>query len=120
MTAFRNILTLQFLCALPPSTRPAWAQRMVDLLSPNGRLVCLEFPTYKAPKTGGPPFGLQELVYTTHLGKPGDMVAYDDDGFVVPGQPPSGKGLVRLERFQPERTHPVGEGSDWISVWGHK
>lgn len=100
--------------------RPAWAKRMVELLSPTGRLVCLEFPTYKAPNTGGPPFGLQELVYLTHLGNPGSEVAYDDEGYVVPGQPIVGDGLVRLERFQPERTHPIGEGTDWISVWGHK
>lgn len=38
--------------------RPAWALRYTQLLAKDGRLVCLEFPTYKAPSTGGPPFGL--------------------------------------------------------------
>ena len=80
-----------------PSMRPAWAQRMAELLQEEtGQLICLEFPLYKALETGGPPFGLTSFVYDELLG---------------------GVGLKKVRRFKPERTHKAGEGSDMISIW---
>ena len=38
---FDIIYDYTFLCALPPSLRPQWAARMTELLSPNGRLICM-------------------------------------------------------------------------------
>lgn len=64
----------------------------------HGLLVCVEFPLYKALDTGGPPWGLTSKVYEELLG----------DAFE--------KVLHRM----PERTHAVGQGTDWISVWRRK
>jgi len=116
---FDIIYDYTFLCALPPSTRPSWAAQMVRLLSPNGRLICLEFPSYKDPKTGGPPFGVREAVYVEHLKRPGQDVEYDDDGFVVSSDKVGPNSLIRIERYMPERTHAIGKGTDWISIWTH-
>lgn len=54
---FDLIYDYTFLCALPPALRPKWATRMSTLLSPTGRLICMEYPLGKDPKTGGPPHG---------------------------------------------------------------
>lgn len=29
-------------------------------------------------------------------------------------------GLKRVAHWQPERTHEIGKGTDWVSVWQHK
>ena len=92
---------------------------MSKLLSPTGRLVCIEFPTYKDPADGGPPWALPPEVYEAHLSKPGVEIPYDDKGRVVldkDGDHTEG-GLVRVAHFQPERTFEVGKGTDWVSVW---
>lgn len=104
--------------------RPAWAQRMSQLLAkgPSGRLICIEFPTYKEPSTGGPPFGLTPQTYVEHLSHPGEELAYDENGHVKvrsQGQPTSGS-LERLDHWQPARTHEIGKGTDWVSVWSHR
>ncbi|KAI4144825.1 MAG: hypothetical protein L6R39_004028 [Caloplaca ligustica] len=111
----------QFFCALNPAMRPAWARRMTQLLSQEtpGHLICLEFPTYKDPSTGGPPFGLTPQTYIEHLSHPGEEIPYDESGHVVVGtrgQPTPGS-LTRIDHWQPERTHEIGKGTDWISVW---
>lgn len=64
----------------------------------HGLLVCVEFPLYKSLDTGGPPWGLTSQVYDELLG----------DAFE--------KVLHRM----PERTHAVGQGTDWVSVWRRK
>ncbi len=121
------LMLLQFLCALPPARRPDWALRTSQLLnrSSEARLICVEFPTYKAPSTGGPPFGLTPDVYVSHLSRPGEHVPYTPQGY--PEESSSSKegidgksGLVRLDHWQPERTHAIGKGTDWVSVWTHK
>ena len=94
---------------------------MSQLLAPGGRLICLEFPSNKDPKIGGPPFGVPEAVYKQHLGQPGVDIPYTADGFVkeditLPETPAS---LTRIARWQPERTHEIGKGQDWISIWKH-
>lgn len=112
----------QFLSALPPSLRPAWSLRMSQLLSPTGRLICLEFPTYKPPSTGGPPWALPPVVYEEHLTQPGEDVPYDAEGNVQVVEPKKENKhtLARIAHWQPERTHEVGKGTDWVSVWRHK
>ncbi|KAK7732047.1 hypothetical protein SLS57_001027 [Botryosphaeria dothidea] len=126
-TEFDMIYDYTFLSALPPELRPAWALRMSQLLShdPNASLICVEFPTYKPPNTGGPPFGLPSKTYEQHLSRPGDDVKYSEDGYVVEerdeaGVVPRNKfGLVRIAHYQPEQTHEIGKGTDFVSIWRH-
>lgn len=106
--------------------RPAWSKRYTELLSPEGRLVCLEFPTYKSPSAGGPPWALPPKVYMAHLPRPGEEIQYGEDGELLDTRlgKPSVNGLERLEHFQPEKTHEIGYDSDgkmtdWIGVWAH-
>ncbi len=104
--------------------RPSWALRHTELLAtvPLGNLLCLEFPSYKDPLTKGPPFGLRPEVYLEHLGHPGKEVPYDENGYVkesaLGGADP--ETLERVAHFQPSRTHEIGMGTDWISVWRKK
>ncbi|KAI9725471.1 MAG: hypothetical protein M1828_003142 [Chrysothrix sp. TS-e1954] len=123
---FDLIYDYTFLCALSPEMRPAWAKRHTDLLQPAAaaRLVCLEYPTYKEPHTGGPPNGVSPDVYLAHLSKPGEQVPYDDDGYpekccsTMGGEgKPSPGYLKRLDHWKPERTHAIGQGTDWMSIW---
>ncbi|KUJ11960.1 S-adenosyl-L-methionine-dependent methyltransferase [Mollisia scopiformis] len=123
---FDLIYDYTFLSALPPVMRPAWSKRFNELLAPEGRVICLEFPTYKPASTGGPPWALPPKVYLAHLPRPGEDLTYGEDGELLEEKlgPPSKSGLVRIAHFQPERTHEIGynaEGkvTDWISVWAH-
>lgn len=85
--------------------------------APAGNLICLEFPTYKDPSLGGPPFALSPAVYVEHLSHPGEQLAYDDKGHIKqnPLRRASPGGLERVAHWQPERTHEIGRGSDWAS-----
>ncbi|KAL8732207.1 MAG: hypothetical protein Q9166_002955 [cf. Caloplaca sp. 2 TL-2023] len=95
--------------------------RMVQLLStaPSGHLICVEFPTYKDPSIGGPPYGLTPQTYLEHLSHPGEKLPYDETGHVIVGSQdqPKLESLERLDHWEPERTHEIGKGTDWISVW---
>lgn len=51
---FDLILEQTFFCALPPHLRPAYAQKMNELLAPGGRLAGVLFDR---DFDGGPPFG---------------------------------------------------------------
>lgn len=102
---------------------------MVQLLRPrpDSRLITLEFPTAKDPSTGGPPWALRPDVYLAHLTRPGETIPYKSDGYpdessYTPLQENStassnGLGLIRTSHWQPERTHEIGKGTDWIGVW---
>jgi hypothetical protein len=92
---------------------------MSNLLSPTGKLICLEFPLYKEASLGGPPFALREESYLQHLSWPGDKLDYKD-GYVVPKEGHNEASLVRVDRWFPKRTHKAGEGTDHISVWSHR
>jgi methyl halide transferase len=117
---------LQFLSALPLSLRAAWAQRISQILATTGILICLEFPTHKPPKSGGPPWALPSPVYEELLKRPGDEIQYDEEGKLVKdaNRQESNKALVRIAHWKPSRTHAVGiikgEVKDWVSVWKHK
>lgn len=96
---------------------------MSQLLGSDGRLMCVEFPTYKPATTGGPPFGLPPKIYLAHLNHPGEKLPYDAEGNLK-DEDVSTDGLtdVALERvahWKPERTHEIGKGTDWVSVWRH-
>jgi hypothetical protein len=92
---------------------------MTTLLGTPGRLICLEFPLFKDPSLGGPPFALRKETYEQHLGRPGEELEYKDGLVVVNELTKDPKGLVRLDRWMPERTHEMGKGTDHISVWAH-
>jgi hypothetical protein len=93
---------------------------MSNLLAPSGNLVCLEFPTYKEPSTGGPPWALPPAVYEMLLPRPGEEIQYDEEGYVVKEEKvPSDKGLTRVAHWQPDRTHEIGKGTDWVGIWKH-
>jgi len=122
---FDLIYDYTFFCALPPELRPKWAARQAGLLAQEGRLVCLEFPLYKDPRIGGPPFGMNAEAYVAHLSRPGQELEYDEKGYpkgteedFVSGRDAE-MGLERVERWKAERTHKIGEGTDHVSVWKH-
>lgn len=118
---------VKFFCALPPSIRPSWAHRHATLLSKtnsDSALICLEFPTTKPRASGGPPFGVPSSAYEMHLRYPGVEILYDEEGNAVgpgSGQGEGGsdgdEGLRRVGHWKAERTHEVGKGKDWVSVW---
>ena len=94
---------------------------MAELLQIGGCLICVEFPSKKDPKIGGPPYALPPPVYVQHLGHPGQYVPYQVNGHVEEesGLPSDPAGLRRIAHFQPERTHEIGKGQDWVSIWQH-
>ena len=137
---FDLIYDYTFLCALPPSLRPAWSKRMSQLLSPlGGILICLEFPLKKPPSSGGPPHGLTRELYEQLLNRPGKGVEYtrphqeggqgeeggggggDGGGYVIEDRTTEmpRDALVKVERWKAERTHEVGRDMDFVSVWKH-
>ncbi|KAI9805751.1 MAG: hypothetical protein M1833_005244 [Piccolia ochrophora] len=121
--SFQLCYDYTFFCALPPSLRPAWSRRYAQLLSPDpgSRLICLEFPTAKPPESKGPPFASPPEVWLAHLSRPGDEIRYDAEGRLVDKEPHGSNsvGFDRITHFQPERTHEIGKGTDWMSVWKH-
>ena len=104
--------------------RPSWALRHTQLLAPapDGNLICLEFPTYKDPLTNGPPFGVRPETYVEHLSHPGENVPYNENGHAKENvlEKANPEALERISHWQPKRSHPVGQGTDWISIWRHK
>lgn len=111
-----------FLCALPPSLRPQWAARMSQLLSPTGRLICVEFPLGKDPKLGGPPHGLEHELYEQLLAKPGQEVSYNISGHVCEDR--SGErtdnALQKIDEWLPSEIFDGQQkGQVMVSVWRH-
>ncbi|KAI1500803.1 S-adenosyl-L-methionine-dependent methyltransferase [Biscogniauxia marginata] len=122
---FDLIFDYTFFCALPPSSRPAWARRTADLLASDGRLVCLEFPSDKSASEPGPPWAAPPHAYEAYLSAPGEAVPTDEHGGVLEGKIGSRRedGLRRLVHLKPRRTHASGAKNstiqDYISVWSH-
>lgn len=106
--------------------RPAWSNRMMELLSEDGRLLCVEFPTYKPHSTGGPPWASPPNVYYAHLTRPGKDLNYSENEGLLKDEleEPSEIHLRQIAHFRPERTQPMGYDADgnvtdWIGVWAH-
>ena len=118
---FDLIYDYTFLCALKPELRPVWAARMSSLLSPNGLLICLEYPLGKKPKAGGPPFGLESELYEQLLAKPGGVVNYNLSGWVCEDRSgdKTDSALVRVEHWRPGRTFDAQKGKVMMSTWQH-
>ncbi|KAL4930783.1 putative thiol methyltransferase [Aspergillus undulatus] len=124
---FDFIYDYTFFCAFPSTMRPAWALRHSQLLapSPQGNLVCLEFPRHKDPLQHGPPYSAPSEAYMEHLSHPGEEIKYDDKTGRVksdPLRPTSELGLERVAYWQPAKTHDFGtsqEGEvlDRVSIW---
>lgn len=113
-----------FFCALPPVLRHRWAASVQRLLKPGGHLVCVEFPLTKPIDAGGPPWALRENIYSLHLKYPGIELAYDEHYNLLEEKSEEvGKlhskapGLVRVDRWKAEKTHDIGKGKDWVSIW---
>ena len=95
---------------------------MSRLLADGGHLICVEFPSNKDPKIGGPPYALPPPVYVEHLGHPGEELPYSSEtGHVVEGSSrvKNAAALKRIAHWQPTRTHEIGKGQDWVSIWQH-
>ncbi|MCB0515055.1 MAG: SAM-dependent methyltransferase [Chitinophagales bacterium] len=60
------IVEQTFFCALSPSLRPNYAQKMHELLSPKGKLVGLWFK-HALDANGNPPYGGSKDEYLTYL-----------------------------------------------------
>ncbi|KAI1878726.1 hypothetical protein JX265_002903 [Neoarthrinium moseri] len=124
---FDLIFDYTFYCALPPPAKPAWAQRMVELLAPGGKLVCLEFPAKKPSSEPGPPWAAPPYSYVAYLGRPGQEPVRDEHGGVVESEVQEPRqtdgGLKRVLHTTPQRTHAAGTSDgeivDRISVWEH-
>lgn len=118
---FDLIYDYTFLCALPPELRPKWAARMSKLLAPTGRLICIEYPLGKDPKTGGPPHGLERELYEQLFAKPGEEVRYNDSGHVCEDRSgdKTASALVKVEDWQPPRIFDDQKGQIMVSVWKH-
>ncbi|KAI9774108.1 MAG: hypothetical protein M1840_005201 [Geoglossum simile] len=121
---FELIYDYTFLSAIELAQRPAWALRYKELLSDTtpARLICLEYPTHKDPAERGPPFALPPKIYLAHLTRPGMKISYDADLHLLEDELPPvnpSSTLVRVAHWQPDNTHPIGKGTDWVSVWTH-
>ena len=88
---FDFIYDYTFLCALDPSIRVAWAEKMAALLKPDGELLTLIFPI-RENSTDGPPFKVSLELFT-------DLLV------------PVGFECTRLELLPPELCHRNRDGS---------
>jgi hypothetical protein len=104
----------KFLCALLPSMRHDWAQRMSQLLSPAGRLICLEFPMWKPLTAQGPPWGLNG-VYWNILAEGGTGLV-NDAGTLAKLNGETG-AFERVAYWKPPVSFEQSRGEDMISVW---
>ncbi|WP_168210883.1 methyltransferase domain-containing protein [Persicimonas caeni] len=92
---FDVIWDYTFLCAIEPEMRQRWAERVDELLKPDGELVTLIFPIVDKDPNEGPPYALSpELVRE----------------LVTPRFEP-----IYLEPV--EHSHPGREGKEWLGRW---
>ncbi|KAF1933704.1 uncharacterized protein M421DRAFT_416053 [Didymella exigua CBS 183.55] len=111
---FDIIYDYTFLCALLPSMRRHWVQRMSQLLSLSGMLMCLEFPLWKPLAAPGPPWGLSG-VHRDILTEGGTWVV-DDAGSLSILDSDIG-AFERVAYWKPPISFEQGRGEDMISVW---
>lgn len=60
-----------FLCAIPPSLRPSWAETYTRLLAKDAVLIALVFPI-QGDRPGGPPFSISPELVRELLGSQKD------------------------------------------------
>lgn len=89
---FDFIYDYTFLCALGPSVRPQWAQKMAELVKPKGLLLTVIFPI-RPPDDKGPPFQVSLELYRELL-------------------EPVGFHCEELRLLPPELCHPGRDGSE--------
>ncbi|KAF3042088.1 hypothetical protein E8E12_001046 [Didymella heteroderae] len=111
---FDIIYDYTFLCALLPSMRQDWAQRVSHLLSPTGMLICLEFPMWKPLMAESPPYDLNE-VHCYILAEGGTGVI-DDAGSLSAADGDLG-AFERMAYWKPPISFEQGRGEEMISVW---
>ncbi|KAJ5597424.1 TPMT family [Penicillium hordei] len=117
---FEIIYDYTFFCALTPDLRSSWARRYWDLLSTHQEsvIVCVEFPTQKKLSLGGPPYASPSSVYLAHLSHPGQEIRYDVEGAPLTElELENANGFQRVGHWKAEKSHPMGKGMDWVSVW---
>ncbi|KAL7751982.1 hypothetical protein RI367_002510 [Sorochytrium milnesiophthora] len=68
--------TDSFLCALPPSMREQWAQRMKQIVKPDGLLITLIFPI--GDHADGPPFAVTPDLYRKLLTTPHNGAHFEE------------------------------------------
>ena len=96
---FDFIYDYTFLCALDPSVRPQWAQKMAELVKPQGELLTLIFPI-REPDDKGPPFQVSMELYRELL-------------------EPVGFTCELLELLPPELCHKGRRGDEAVDVKGN-
>lgn len=85
-----------FYCAIDVEMRTAWAERMLELLKPDGILATLLYPVdAERPRDQGPPFALDPEEVTIALAPHWDR--------------------IRLERVLD--SHPKRENMEWLALW---
>lgn len=100
VNSFDLIFDYTFLCALQPTMRTKWAERMNELLRQGGVLITLMFPLVDIKPEDpmeGPPFPLSIEIYNDLL-----------------------LGNFSLSRIESVRSHPGREGREKIAVWTRK
>ncbi|KAL6223681.1 hypothetical protein ACLB2K_002540 [Fragaria x ananassa] len=92
---FDLIFDYTFFCAIEPDMRPAWAQKMADILKPDGELITLMFPI--DDHVGGPPYKVSVSDYEEVLHPMGfkAISILDNDLAVKPR-----KGREKLGRWK--------------------
>ena len=96
---FDFVYDYTFLCALEPSVRGQWAQKMAELVAPGGTLLTLIFPICE--KEGGPPFKVSLQLYRELL-------------------EPVGFECRELDLLPPELSHPGRDGTGAFGAFSGK
>ncbi|XP_043688978.1 thiocyanate methyltransferase 1-like [Telopea speciosissima] len=92
---FDLIFDYTFFCAIEPHMRSAWANRVRDLLKPDGELITLMFPI--TDHVGGPPFKVSVADYKEVLHPTGfEAISIEDNELAIGGR----KGREKLGRWK--------------------
>jgi methyl halide transferase len=105
---FDFVYDYTFLCALDPRIHKKWKKKMVELVKPEGELLCIVYPIMK--KAGGPPFQMS-LEYVEELCAP-EFVPFS--GFAYEGpfySLPWSNAAQAIEMLPPELCHQGREGT---------
>ncbi|KAG6475436.1 hypothetical protein ZIOFF_064656 [Zingiber officinale] len=78
---FDLIFDYTFFCAIDPNMRPAWAEKMRELLNPDGELITLIYLI--SGKEGGPPYNCTVDDYEKVLNPVGFRAVYIEDNEIA-------------------------------------